>query len=384
MNLLAAFAAACVVTSLAYYAAATIIAIRFAARAASPPLPLPKIAPRVAILKPLHGLTAVLPENLSSYLELDYRRVEYLFGVSGYEDRAVEVPVALKAQYPFAQLRMVVGEHPGCSNRKVAKLIAMAERVPRAEILVVADADVSVDRGHLRRIVGDLCADQVGVVTCLYRAKPCGGLASRLEALFVNTDFVPLVMVSNLIEPIRYGLGATIAIKRSTLEAIGGFRALKDMLADDYYLGKLASERGYKIRLSTSIVTVRNGERRFVEFWKHQIRWARTYRTTRPVSVATILLHGPFWSLVLLAASQFSTPALGLFAGVIAARVAMARLFIGKVLQLPEQRKDAWLAPLKDLTMTAIWVVSLFGNEVLWGGRRLRIQPDGTMRELNS
>jgi hypothetical protein len=60
----------------------------------------------------------------------------------------------------------------------------------------------------------------------------------------------------------------------------------------------------------------------------------------------------------------------------------MSRLVIGKVLGLVEERNDAWLAPLKDLVMTAVWAAGLFGNKVLWAGRRLRIQPDGTMFEI--
>jgi ceramide glucosyltransferase len=306
-----------------------------------------------------------------------------LFGVSGYDDRATDAVVALKSQYSFAQSTLVVGEEPGCSNRKVAKLIRMAERAPRAEIFILSDADVSVERDHLRRLVGELCADeQLGVVTCLYRAKPNGSLASRLEALAINTDFVPLVMVSNAIEPLSYALGATIAIKREALEAIGGLHRVRDLLADDYHIGRFVSEQGYKIKLSSSVVTVRNDERRFVEFWKHQLRWARTYRSSRPLSLATIALHGPFWALVLLLAARCSGFAVALFAGVIAARIAMSRLVIGKVLGLVEERNDAWLAPLKDLVMTAVWAAGLFGNKVLWAGRRLRIQPDGTMFEI--
>ena len=189
-------------------------------------------------------------------------------------------------------------------------------------------------------------------------------------------------MISKIIEPLRYSLGATVAIKRQVLEAIGGFRRLKDLLADDYYLGKFASDHGYKIRLSNSIVTVRSEERCFAEFWNHQLRWARTYRTTRPISVATIILHGPFWALMLLGAARCSIFALGLSAAVIIARIATSRLIIGRMLGLTSQRGDAWLTPVKDLVMTAVWAASLFSNEVLWGGRRLRIQPDGTMQEV--
>src|SRR5262249_48104298 len=154
-------------------------------------------------------------------------------------------------------------------------------------------------RDHLHRVVNELDADErIGLVTCLYRAKAYRGLASRLGALFVNTDFVPLVMISKTIEPLRYSLGATVAIKRTALEAIGGFQRLKDLLADDYYLGKFASDQGYRIGLSNSIVTIGSEERHFADFWNHQLRWMRTYRTTRPISLATIVLHGPFWALV--------------------------------------------------------------------------------------
>jgi len=383
MNLLAAFSAACCVVSLLYYVAASVIALRFARRASSGPAPLPKVAPRVAVLKPLHGSHDDLPENLISYLELDYPKVEFIFGVSGYDDEAAAVVVGLKPQYPFRHITLAVGEEPGCANRKIAKLIGMAERPARAEIFLLSGADVSVEHDHLRRIVSEFDADeQIGLVTCLYRAKASGSLASRLEALFVNTDFVPLVMISKTIEPLRYSLGATVAITRKALEAIGGFRCLKDRLADDYYLGKFASDQGYKIKLSNSIVTIRSEERRFAEFWNRQVRWARTYRTTRPISVATIVLHGPFWALVLIAAARCNLFTLSLSAAVIVARIVTSRLIIGKALGLTDQLGDAWLAPLKDLVMTAVWAAGLFSNEVLWRGRRLRIQPDGTMREV--
>jgi ceramide glucosyltransferase len=383
MNLLAAFAAICCAVSLVYYVAASIIGIRFARYASSSPAPLPKVAPRVAILKPLRGWDRHLPENLTSFLELDYPRVEFIFGVSGYDDEAAAAVVALKTQYPFRQITLVVGEEPGCANRKVAKLVGMARRSPRAEIFVMSDADVNVERDHLWRVVSELEADeQLGAITCLYRATAGGGIASRLGALFVNTDFVPLIMISKTIETLRYSLGATVAIKRRALEEIGGFRCLKDMLADDYYLGKFASERGYRIGLSSSIVTIKHEERDFVGFWNHQLRWARTYRTSRPLSLGTIVLHGPFWASVLLPAASCSRLALGLFVAVITMRIVTARLMIGKVLGLTGEQNDAWLTPLKDLVMTAVWVASLFSNKVLWGGRRLIIQPDGTMREI--
>ncbi len=205
-----------------YYIAATVAAIRFAKRTTSPLLPLPKVPPRVTVLKPLHGSSNSLAANLVSFLEIAYPRVDYYFGVESYEDAAAEIPVALRQRYQYANITMIVGEEPNCSNRKIAKLVKMADRAEKAEVFVLSDADVSVERDYLKRIVGELMSDEkIGIVTCAYRARPGGSFASRLEALYVNTDFLPQILLAEMIEPMHYALGATIAIKRKVLEAAG-------------------------------------------------------------------------------------------------------------------------------------------------------------------
>ena len=366
-----------------YYVAATVAAIRFAKRTTSPLPPLPKIPPRVAVLKPLHGSSNSLAANLVSFLEIAYPRVEYYFGVESYEDAAAEIPVALRQRYQYANITLMVGEEPNCSNRKIAKLVKMADRAEKADVFVLSDADVSVDRDYLKRIVGELISDEkIGIVTCAYRARPGGSFASRLEALYVNTDFLPQILLAEMIEPMHYALGATIAIKRKVLEAAGGFRAVKNMLADDFYLGNFTNTQGYEIKLSDSIVTLTCEEKSFAEFWHHQLRWARTYRTVRPISIATILMHGPFWALMLVAASRGSAAAFATLVLVVAARLAMSAAIVGRVLKMPEMLSELWMVPLKDLIMTGVWFASLLSNKVMWAGRQFKVIRGGVMREV--
>jgi len=368
-----------------YYIAATVAAIRFAKRASSPLPPLPKIPPRVTVLKPLHGSSNSLAANLVSFLEIAYPRVDYYFGVESYEDAATEIPVALRQRYQYANITLIVGEEPNCSNRKIAKLVKMADRAEKAEVFVLSDADVSVERDYLKRIVGELMADEkVGIVTCAYRARPGGSFASRLEALYVNTDFLPQILLAEMIEPMHYALGATIAIKRKVLEAAGGFRAVKNMLADDFYLGNFTNTQGYEIKLSDSIVTLTCEEKSFSDFWHHQLRWARTYRTVRPISIATILMHGPFWALILLALSRGSAAAFATLVLVVAARLAMSAAIVGRVLKMPEMLGALWMVPIKDLIMTGVWFTSLLSNKVTWAGRQFKVIRGGVMREVKS
>ena len=378
-------AAAAVVVSMFYYIAATVAAIRFAKRTTSPVLPLPKVPPRVTVLKPLHGSSNSLAANLVSFLEIAYPRVDYYFGVESYEDAAAEIPVALRQRYQYANITMIIGEEPNCSNRKIAKLVKMTDRAEKAEVFVLSDADVSVERDYLKRIVGELMSDEkIGIVTCAYRARPGGSFASRLEALYVNTDFLPQILLAEMIEPMHYALGATIAIKRKVLDAAGGFRAVKNMLADDFYLGNFTNTQGYEIKLSDSIVTLTCEEKSLSDFWHHQLRWARTYRTVRPISIATILMHGPFWALILLALSRGSAAAFATLVLVVAARLAMSAAIVGRVLKMPEMLGELWIVPLKDLIMTGVWFASLLSNKVMWAGRQFKVIRGGVMREVKS
>src|SRR6202050_2145356 len=225
MKLLAIISALGILSSLVYYLAAIVAGLMFAHRANSEPKELPKIPPRVAILKPLRGVSEHLRENIISFLEMAYSRVEFIFGVTSYEDRAIDVPVSLRAPYQFANMTVTVGDEPGCSNRKLAKLIRMAERASdKTDIFVLSDADISVEPDHLKRVVSELTADdKIGLVTCIYRGQAYESSASRMEPFFINTDFAPQVILAGALEPMHYALGATIAVKREALEAIGGF-----------------------------------------------------------------------------------------------------------------------------------------------------------------
>lgn len=384
MKLLVFISTLGILTSTVYYLAAIVAGLLFAHRVNSAPEPLPKIPPRVAILKPLRGVSEHLRENIISFLEIAYSRVEHIFGVASYEDRAVDIPVSLRAPYQFANITVTVGDEPGCSNRKIAKLIRMTERASdKTDIFVLSDADISVEPDHLKRVVSELTANEkTGLVTCIYRGQAYDSFASRMEALFINTDFAPQVILAEALEPMHYALGATIAVKREALEAIGGFRALKDLLADDFHLGSRVSKAGYKIELSSSIVTVACEDHDFSDFWHHQLRWARTYRHVRPLSLATIFIHGPFWALMYIVATRFSLHSLYALAMILGLRMLMATVMIGKVLKRPQALSDVLLIPFKDLVMTGIYFASLTGKTVKWGGRRFQLLAGGVMREL--
>lgn len=372
----------CCCASVAYYGVATIAGVLFARRARKLHS-IPQQPPSVALIKPLHGYDPELTANLKSFLELDYPEKEYVFGLTSKSDPALHAVEEMQKRYPSARIRQTVGDEPTV-NRKVGKLLRMLRQPPQAEILVMSDADVRVENDYLQRIVSELTAsDRVGMVTCIYRGlAPPGSLGARLEMLFINTDFTPTAILSFYIETMRHAFASTVAIRQSTLKQVGGLETVKNAFGDDFALARRVAAAGFKIELSSSIVSMMTGSMSLREFWDHQMRWARVDRKIRPPSLARIGINGPFWAMLLLIASGFSWPWTIFAAVVVAARVAMAAWTLRKVLDLPLRIADLVLTPLKDLIMQSVWLTSLVGDTVEWRGRKLRLSPTGEMEEI--
>jgi len=209
--------------------------------------------PPVTILKPLKGPGLDLEANLESFCALDYPDYQMLFAVADPRDPAVEVVERIKRRHPDLDMELIVDPTKLGTNRKVSSLI---HTMPFAkhDILVLSDGDIRVPRDYLKRIVEPLEDPHVGLVTSLYRAVPPRCLPTRVAALYINTDFMPMVFVARLVERFRYAFGATIALRRAALDAIGGFAAIKDHLADDAEIGYLITEKGYTVALSPLVV----------------------------------------------------------------------------------------------------------------------------------
>src|SRR5207244_2836223 len=134
-------------------------------------------------------------------------------------------------------------------NAKVATLEAMIEAAAH-RYLVIADSDTFVAPDCLRDVTAPLDDPWVGLVTCLYRGVPVGGLSSTLEALGMSVEMASGVLVADMVEGMRFALGPTIATRKELLDGVGGIAALGEYCADDYMLGRLIWQSGHRVVLS--------------------------------------------------------------------------------------------------------------------------------------
>ena len=318
----------------------------------------------------MYGTDLRLYQAIRSHAAQDYPEFEILFGLGNPADPALADIERLQKEFPQRSLRIVVAK-PDAPNAKAAVLAELALHA-RHDLLVINDDDIVADPGYLRSVAAAFEKPNTGLVTCLYRAH-ARTLAALTEALGIATEFAPSVMVARLLGVVDFALGSTMALRASTLQEAGGFRAVCDFLADDYQLGRNVAGRGYRIEFAAAVVETGAGDASWLQTWKHQLRWSRTIRVSRSAGYyASLVTHATVWALVACAAGQIWAGALAL-----ALRILAGVLVGGAVLQDRKVWRWFWLMPVRDLFGFAVWVGGCFGSTVWWRGRKLRLRRDG-------
>lgn len=331
----------------------------------------------VTILKPVCGLDPGLYGNLRSFCEQDYPEFQVIFGVHSADDPALAVVERVIRDFPNRDLGLVIDERVIGTNHKVSNLANMYDEV-KHDILVVADSDMRVDRGYLAAVTAPFRDPLVGAVTCLYRGSAVGGLASVLGAMFINDWFVPSVLAAARFHPMRFCFGATMAVRRQALEEIGGFPALASHIADDYMLGRLVTDAGYRIVLSRYVVENVVLEPDMATLMRHERRWARTVRSVQPVGYAfSFLTNAVPLALIFLLASKFS--ALGWAALILALGLRIMLHYLVRATLGVRGLAAPWLVPVRDFLGIAVWAASFFGRDVHWRERTFSLEADGQL-----
>lgn len=335
--------------------------------------------PAVSLLKPLCGADPQAYESLRSHCMQDYPNFEIIFGVSDPNDVAIEVVQRLIREFPARRIELVLCSGVLGSNLKVSNLIQMLPHA-RHEYVLVNDSDIYVEPKYLETVMGEFENERVGLVTCLYRGLAGHTLGSKLEALGINTDFIPGVLSARHVEKgIRFGLGSTLAIRRKALEIIGGFTTVADYLGDDYELGKRISDAGFSVELASTVVDHFLPDYAFVDYWRHQLRWARTVRDSRPEGFAGLIFtFGLFWAVLLVIGNPSAIWSWSILAIIAILRVTVAIKAAG-ILNRGRLWRETWLLPLRDVLNVAIWAYSYSGRRIVWRGNQFTLE-NGKLR----
>jgi ceramide glucosyltransferase len=344
----------------------------------------PGFTPPLTLLKPLHGAEPDLEANLATFFEQDYPQYEILFCARSPEDAGLETARHVAAQYPHVPARFFATGEPEYINAKVASMELM-EKEAAHEILVISDSDVRVTPDYLRAVALPFADARVGAITCPYRGVAAeGGLWARLEAVGLSVEMTAGVLVARMMEGMQFTLGPTMAFRRETIRRMGGFCVTANYCADDFVLGNETWKLGQTVVLSHHAIDHMVINSSFASSLKHQVRWMKSTRFSRPKGhfgtaltfslpfgllgwIAAAAMGHPWWGIVLLAWSVATRLALSLAAG---RAVVRDRSWFGLLV----------LYPIRDLMGFCFWAASYGSSKVLWRGRIFQLLPGGKMR----
>jgi ceramide glucosyltransferase len=345
----------------------------------------PGFTPPLSLFKPLHGADPGLDGYLETFFHQDYPDYEILFCARDADDPGLATARRVAARHPGIPVKFLstAGE-PDYINDKVISMEKM-EAEAAHDIFVISDSDVRASPDYLRAVALPFADSRAGAMCCLYRGVAAeGGLWARLEAVGMSVEMSAGVLAARAMEGMQFTLGPTMAFRRDTIRRMGGFRVTAEYCADDFVLGNETSKLGQSVVLSHHAIDHMVLNSSFISSLKHQVRWMKSTRFSRPKGhFGTALTFSmPFGLLGWAAAAWLGHPSWGLalLAFAIATRLALAFTVGGLVV-----RDRSWLAlfalySIRDMMGICFWAASYVGRRILWRGRIFELLPGGKMR----
>ena len=333
-------------------------------------LPRPALAPGISILKPLCGLEDDLETHLEQFAKLAYPRYEVLLGVKDIHDAAYPLARTMAARHP-QRVRLVIQRGEPGLNPKVNQLITLAAAA-RHEILVVSDSNIAVAHDYLDEIAAHLADSRVGIVTHLIAGAGGERLGSRMDNVQMTGAIAPGIAGAHGVAKKSIVIGKSMALRKRDLAALGGFAAVRDVLAEDWAIGRaVPNQLGKRVALARR--PVRNVSRRqnvesFLSRWR---RWSVIHRkAVGPLTYAGELLLNP----VLLAACAacMDPRRWQIAAACCALRCATDAIALRALGEKPRLSLFV-ISPLRDLFIGAAWLHGLLNDTIVWRGNPRRV-----------
>lgn len=340
--------------------------------------------PPVTLLKPLHGSEPHLEEHLESFFLQAYPQYEILFCARYPEDAGLCLAQKVAARHPEIPVKFLTTGDPKYINAKVGSLELMGKHAQH-DLWIISDSDVRVAPNYILEVVAPFADKKVGLITCAYRGVAAdGGFWALLEAVGMSVEMTAGVLVARMLEGMKFALGPTMAMRRECVDAIGGFSLLGDYCADDFVLGNQIAEKGYTVLLSDHVIDHMILNSSFVASMKHQTRWMKSTRFSRPKghfgTSLTFSLPFGLLGLALGAITGQWALALACFAWSLITRIAIAGVVAGVVLGERPLWRLAFLYPIRDFMGFCFWAASYGSNKILWRGEIYELVMGGVMK----
>lgn len=329
--------------------------------------------PGISILKPLCGPDEGLAENLASFADLDYPDYEVLLGLQSDQDGALPAAQAAVAQWPH-RFRIVFQQGEPGLNPKVNQLITLCQAA-RHGIVIVSDASVRAVPGYLPEIAAHLEDPTVALVSHPVAAIGERTWGSLFDNLYLTSHFSSGMIAAKASANEDMVLGKSMAFRRSDLEAMGGFEASKDYLAEDFVLGRWVRERiGKRVAFARTVPRTVSINRTVGGFLQRYQRWSVLQRNGVGVALYTVQIV--MYPVLPATLGLILSPSRWTLAAWVAIALAKGTLDVWQARMFRDGDlpwRTLFVSPGHDLLVAWAWFHGLRYDRVEWRGRLYEI-----------
>jgi ceramide glucosyltransferase len=332
---------------------------------------LPEYAPPVTIFKPLKGLDEDLEANLRTFFQLDYPCYQLLFCVAESDDPAIAVVRRLMSAFPDGDSQLVIGCPAFGLNPKVESLATM-DRHRKHDVILISDSNVRVRPSYLRETACYLSDPGVGLVSNLFTGVGEVHPGAIMENLQLN-GYIAAGVAAAAVCRATCVVGKSMLLPVKVLHSIGGFAAVRNVLAEDQVIAMRARQAGYSIRLSHHVIENVNSSRSLKWFLNRHSRWYKIRRrlalpTFAAEPIGNLATVGLVWAFS--GASGIAWGGLLVLVGLGIVRDAVqTRWLRGTYPKL----KHLLFSPVKDILLFPVWLDAILNQRVQWRGNRFSI-----------
>ena len=350
--------------------------------------------PPVSILKPLKGLDDNLFDNLASFCAQDYPEYEIIFSLQDHNDPAFKVARKIRDKYPEKDISIIAERCDLGLNPKVNNLMS-AYKAAKHEHILISDSNVIVERNYLREMMRHMEDENVGLVSNIIRGTGGRSIGSIFENLHLNSFVMGSVCFLDRFLKMPCVVGKSMLMRKKNLEAIGGLKSVKDVLAEDYIIGKKMQKRGRKVILSNHLINNVNEYWGLKKFINRHTRWGKLRWRLGGIKYISELIGNPvfmaFLPVLLWEPSNITIS----FALLVGSLKVLGDYYLGTIIEnskLDETGKEEssnpinfmppfyyLLSPLKDLIIGLVWFIPILSNTVVWRGNRYIIGKDSML-----
>jgi ceramide glucosyltransferase len=342
--------------------------------------------PPVSILKPLRGLDDKLFDNLASFCTQDYPEYEILFSLQDRNDPAYKVVKKIQDKYPDKNITIVVERCNAGLNPKVNNLIPSYQKA-RHPFILISDSNVMVGKDYLREITRHTQDPAVGLVSNVIRGVGGRSIGAILENLHLNSFILGSVSFLDQFLGMPCVIGKSMLMKKNDLEALGGLEAFKDILAEDFIIGREMHSAGKKVVLSNYLISNVNEYWGIKRFLNRHTRWGKLRWRIGGFKYFSELLANPVFVAALPVIVSGPSQITLSFAGLVGLVKVLGDSIIGRTIgtvvngnEMDERSPLIYfLAPVKDLIIGIVWFVPLVSATVVWRGNRYLIGKDSRL-----